>query len=237
MEKGFTLVEFAVVLLVVGILITGILKLQELIINSQITSTVSRLENLSSAVDNFIENYNNFPGDMSNAVFRIPECNGTTCNNGNGDGDINVAIGAQNLTTEEGSYFFGQLRAAELLSGFDGRDSTEFGAAFPIAPVGGGYTVGDTDGGAAIGFDTTEMRRGAYILILQNNEDVDADSGVLTNSQAETIDRLLDDGRPDTGEVVSQNDANSCRAGTVVESYDEDDVERLCVIAYRLPQL
>ena len=235
-QKGFTLAEMAIVILVIGLLASLILKSQELIANAQITSTISELENLGGAVNSFQSTYGVYPGDMSNATFRLQNCAGGTCNDGNGDGEINVAMGVANTTTDEAAYFFGHLRAAELISNIDGTNSATFGNAFPRAPVGGGYIVGDTNVVGESGFDLTEMREGVYLIIVNTNEDVDGDTGVLSPAQAETIDRILDDGRPDTGGIVGQIDADSCRNTDTPVGYAENEVDQMCVIAVRLPR-
>ncbi len=234
-SHGFTIVEIAIVMIVVGLLSVLILKGSEIIENSRVTSTISEMENVFSAVNTFQDNYGVYPGDMANANFRIPNCNAGTCNNGNGNGLIDVAIGAENTITSEGAYLFGQLRAVELLTNYDGANTPRFGNAFPSAPIGGGYIVGDTGIGAATGFDETEMRNGPYIILVNINEDVDADTGTIRPSQAETIDRILDNGRPDTGAVIGQTTADSCRNTATPVGYAENQDDQLCVIAYRLP--
>ncbi len=234
-QNGFTLVEMALVMVIVGIIIAGIIKAQELIENSQVTSTISELENITAAVKSFKDTYGNYPGDMSNAMFRIPACNGITCNNGNGDGIINVVIGAAMTTTDEASYFFGQLRAADFLTNYDGQNNPRFGNAFPSAPVGGGYMIGNTLAGAPIGFDPAEMRGGHYLLIVAQNENVGATTGILRPSQAETIDRLVDNALPESGRVIAQNTGGSCRTGGAPIQYAENQDRQSCVIAYKLP--
>ena len=232
-EKGFTLVELAIVLVIVGLLIAGILKGQELITNSQITSTISQIESFGGAVNTFKQNYGAYPGDMSNADTRLINCTADPCDNGDGDSIINVNVGAAGATGAESAYFFNHLRAAELVTSFDGTDNALFGAAFPTASIGGGYLVGDTREGVTE-FDATEMRPGAYLVLAgQPADDVDGTNGVLTPAQAARIDRTIDDGAPETGSVISQDTANACRDGAI---YDESEPDQTCVIAYRLPR-
>jgi len=236
-EKGVTLVELAIVLVIIGLLVSAILKAQELVNNAQINSTIAELELMTGAVNNFDEKYGVYPGDMANASWRIPGCDADPCNNGNGDGVINVTLGNANTTSDESAYFFNQLRMAEFLSGFSGRDIASFGEAFPNSPAGGGFMIGDTEnGGALVGFDDTEMRAGKYLLLMRTIENVNGASGILTPADAERIDRELDDGLTDSGGIISQNAAGACRAAAGDDVYEENAVDQVCVIAYRLPQ-
>ncbi len=236
-EKGFTLVELAIVLVIVGLLIAGILKGQELITNSQITSTISQIEGLGGAVNTFKQKYGAYPGDMSNADTRLINCAANPCNNGDGDSIIDVQVGAINAITNESAYFFNHLRAAELITSFDGTAFAQFGAAFPGASIGGGYMVGDTRAaGAPTGFAAAEMRPGPYLVLTGQIAAVTANTGILTPSQGARIDRTIDDGQTSSGAVISQNTANACRTGAGDDDYAEDDQDNACVIAYRLPK-
>ncbi|HIL28602.1 MAG TPA: prepilin-type N-terminal cleavage/methylation domain-containing protein, partial [Micavibrio sp.] len=82
-QAGFTLVELAVVMIIIGLLIGGVLKGQELIANAQIASTVAGIKGIDAATSTFNDTYNAFPGDMSNALTRLPNC-AAPCANGNG---------------------------------------------------------------------------------------------------------------------------------------------------------
>jgi len=76
-QKGFTLVELAIVLVIVGLLIGGILKGQQMLQNSRITATVAELNGFEAATTNFRDAYGELPGDLLNPETRIPSC--TAC--------------------------------------------------------------------------------------------------------------------------------------------------------------
>ncbi len=75
-QKGFTLVELAIVMTIIGLLIGGILKGQELMQNARVTSTIAQVRSYEAATTTFRDKYDAIPGDMANAGARIPGCTG-----------------------------------------------------------------------------------------------------------------------------------------------------------------
>ena len=112
-EKGFTLVELAIVLVIVGLLIGGILKGQELIANAQVTATMNQMTGMDAATSTFRDKYNAFPGDMGGAATRLPNCNTPCGGTGNGNGTIDVIAGVS--PTGEALQYFLHLRALLLV--------------------------------------------------------------------------------------------------------------------------
>jgi prepilin-type N-terminal cleavage/methylation domain-containing protein len=67
-EHGFTLVEMAIVLAVIGLFVGGILVARDLIRASELRSTISDVEKFKSAVNAFKLRFNCIPGDCANAT-------------------------------------------------------------------------------------------------------------------------------------------------------------------------
>ncbi len=231
-EKGFTLVELAVVMIIIGLLIGGILKGQELITNARVTSTASQLEAIGAAYNGFRDKYNAIPGDMSSATTRIAGC-ADACDDGDGNGLVDVNVGAD-AGNDEGVFFFGQLLFADFITGMTGTDNganPEFGITNPTAPIGGGFTAGDSRNGVETDLDQG-LRPGVHV-VLAGRADVAAAAGdgVLSTSQAANIDRRLDDGVPTTGILVGDT---GCDDGGAPAEYDEADQTVGCTVAYRM---
>jgi prepilin-type N-terminal cleavage/methylation domain-containing protein len=66
-EAGFTLVEIAIVLVIIGLLLGGILKGQEMITQAKIKNIVNDLNGMSAAIYSYQDRYRALPGDELNA--------------------------------------------------------------------------------------------------------------------------------------------------------------------------
>lgn len=82
--KGFTLVETAIVLVIIGLFLGGILKAHELIVNARVRALISQQDGIKVAFLGFVDRFRLLPGDYASATTHIP---GTTLN-GNGNGHI-----------------------------------------------------------------------------------------------------------------------------------------------------
>ena len=66
-QSGFTLVEVAVVLVIVGLLLGGILKGRELINSARVRSLADTTSSIQAAYFGFIDRYHRVPGDWNAA--------------------------------------------------------------------------------------------------------------------------------------------------------------------------
>lgn len=131
--QGFSLVEVAVVIMIVGLLLGGVLKAQELITNAKIKNLESNFNSLSKAVALYQERYGALPGDDGAAQLRFGLDNNT---NGNANGLIE---GDYQLATGESGLVWRHLRAAQLVTG-----SAQEGSA-PSNAFGGTIGIGMND--------------------------------------------------------------------------------------------
>ena len=174
-QKGFTLVELAIVLTIIGLLIGGVLKGRQLIQNSRVTATIAQVNAIAAATTAFKDTYNATPGDMPDASTRIPNCSQCipltsgdpdTVSAGGiaGDGAVGAtnwnmaraqgatAVAPNSSVDNETLYFWAELGQAGLISGVSyngapiGGGAATFGTHAPAAKVGGGLIVGYASG-------------------------------------------------------------------------------------------
>jgi len=118
--QGWTLVEIAIIMIIIGLLLGGIIKGGTLITNARIKNVETTYENLARAIHTYQERYHNLPGDDNQADtwFKDVTGEGGTQIIYNGDGDGLIEGDYQNPTeTSETGKAWQHLRAAQLIIG------------------------------------------------------------------------------------------------------------------------
>ena len=179
-QQGFTLVEIAIVLVIIGLLLGGILKGQEMITQAKIKNVIADFSGISAAYYGYQDRYRAIPGDDLNAATRWATAPAATSGNGNGivsGGYTNG--GAACAANVESCSWWDHLRRAGFVSGT--------GVNPPYNAVAGalGVQTGDTAGGAIFG--------GFSGLIVC--------SANLPDKIAIAVDTQMDDAQPATGTV------------------------------------
>ncbi len=85
-HHGFTLVEIAIVLVIIGLILGGILKGQALIDSARVRSMANDVNGIRTAWQAFQDRYNSLPGDFAQASTQID----STLSNGNGNGKVDT---------------------------------------------------------------------------------------------------------------------------------------------------
>lgn len=226
-EKGFTLVELAIVMVIIGLLIGGILKGQEMIANAQVSATVAQLKGVDAATSTFRDMYDAIPGDITNPGTRLANCTAAPCSTaGNGNSQIGATNTYATTAASENLTFWVHLNAADLVSGVDRSGVVAWGQAFPSAKAGGGIMVGYNQNGTT---PTGRTGRGGHWLNLSGIPTT-ANSPALSASEAARIDRKMDDGSAATGSVLSTQGTCSSAAGVYTEVNDQD----ACTVSVRI---
>ena len=192
-QKGFTLVEIAIVLVIIGLLLGGILKGQEMITQAKIKNVVADFSGISAAYYGYQDRYRAIPGDDPNAATRwttVPVAiTSPTAGNGVVTGTYNavcptVAVAA----TVESCLWWDHLRRAGFVAGA--------GAGQPFNAVAGqlGIQTGDGAGATALG---TAVGVGGFagLIICSAN---------LPDKIAIAVDTQMDDGVLISGTVRGQ---------------------------------
>lgn len=212
-QGGFTLIEIAIVLVIIGLLLGGVLQGQQLIENSRVKSATNDFNGLAAAVFSYQDRYGRLPGDDPSA---LNTRGGSWSRAAGGDGNGVVAAAAAPFAptaTEEVSYFFMDLRSAGFIAGDPTLNGT---AALPANSFGGLTTV---HSGAALS-DGTNPLAGMKICM-----------GNVSGTAAIALDTQLDDGRSNSGRFRGSNDGgtpNTAPAANADATYTEDRTYTVC---------
>ncbi len=180
-DKGFTLVELAIVLVIIGILLLIILKGASLIENARIKRLGTLMKEITASFYTYYDRYSNrFPGDDNTVPTRWP---GSV--NGDADGLIEgnfvFNCSGSEAINQESCNAWSHLRLAGIITG-SGRIN-------PVHPYGGSVSVAyGTVNGVSVNW------------IAFNN---------IPRDVARTIDIQNDDGIHNTGTIQADGDYNN----------------------------
>ena len=113
-QSGFTLVEIAIVLVIIGLLLGGILKGQELINSAKVKNLANDFRVIPTYIYAYQDKFKALPGDDPAADTHLP--GGGLSDKGNGNGVIDGAWNSQ-TATDESFMFWRHVRLANLAAG------------------------------------------------------------------------------------------------------------------------
>jgi prepilin-type N-terminal cleavage/methylation domain-containing protein len=211
-QKGFTLVEMAIVLVIIGLLLGGVLKGQELIDNSKIKNTINDLKGISAANNGYFDRFRAQPGD-DGAIAALQARGGawaTITLAGNANGILNVTAAQTFTAAGENATFFQHVRAAGFLAGDHTLAATV--AALPINAFGG---VMGVTGTAVTGMPVD----GKYVCASR-----------VPGKAARAIDTSMDNGDPDSGTIMATTAVAGANTapGAAATVYVDTAVYTLC---------
>jgi len=195
-EGGFTLVEIAIVLVIIGLLLGGILKGQEMITQARIKNAINDFNGVVTAITSYQDRYRALPGDDKGATTRWA-AQAPAAGANQGDGVIAGPYNANNTGgtasapagTAESNLFWQHLRIAGFVAG----PTAGLGSGTPppnaAAGIVGVETAG-TAGAAGLGFTS--------LIICSSN---------LPDKVAIAVDTQMDDGNSQTGQIRAQSQA------------------------------
>ncbi len=212
-QSGFTLVEIAIVLVIIGLLLGGVLKGQEMIDNAKVKKAVADMNGISSAYNSYVDRFRRIPGDDGPTLAALTGRAGSWASvtaNGNADGILTATAADTFLAaTAENLGFWQHLKAAGFISGNP-------------ADLGTSALPGNAFNGLIGVFNNTTALTGAPTGIV-------VCLGSIPGKAARQIDTQLDDGIANTGSVrATQGAANAIPGNAVGAAYSDAQTYTVC---------
>ena len=184
-QSGFTLIEIAIVLVIIGLLLGGVLKGQEMINSAKVKNIANDFRQIPVYIYGYQDRFRAIPGDDARVVANI---SGTLATSPAGVQGNSVINGVWNsaTNTDESFLFWQHVRLAGLSAG-------------PTNTADATYIPRNADGGimgiqSNVGFATITLptaMTGTYII---------CSDGIL-GKFVKQLDVTLDDGEASTGSV------------------------------------
>ena len=210
-NKGFTLIELSIVIVIIGLIVAGISAGSSLVKSSKIRSFITQINEYKTAANNFFDQYEALPGDFREASQYWPACSpteGANACDGDDDGIIGSGASGEDLRAWE------HLALAGLIKG-------DFPGVASVTP----NTPDSTIEKAVIELGFSGPVWGSYervgnIIFLRNVSHTL--HPVLPATVAQSIDKEIDDGVADGGKVYGimgiTGDPCVTNSGTVAPS-------------------
>ncbi len=216
-QRGFTLIEMSIVLVIIGLIIGGIVKGQEVVNNARVKLQLSQIDAVRGAVYTFQDRYAFLPGDLS-GVNNFSFTGLTSVTDGNQDGVIGtIGGGALNDNADDSStempIAWMELAAADLLAGIAlepanstlsknvSSSGTSATGAVYAGKIGGTYLWLGSLSNTTAGVTATMLR-------IQGNTHGVPTAGIKV-ADASGVDAKYDDGNPGTGTIIVNQATNT----------------------------
>jgi prepilin-type N-terminal cleavage/methylation domain-containing protein len=204
-NKGFSLIEVAIAVVVIGLIAGFALKGKELINSARLRSVADQVNAFRVAVQTFVDKYGALPGDFNAAQEMI----GDSLQNGRGDGIIS--------SPEDAKRFWSHLAASDLIS-------LELVNGYPRSKIGGYYTVSSQ----------IQNHQGVWIILCKNTNDNQNFTGILSPEEAYSRDKNNDTGNPLTGEIQAIKSSTASEECFIGSRYNVKNKNKDCILLFKI---
>lgn len=218
-QSGFTLIEIAIVLVIIGLLLGGVLKGQELINSAKVKNLATDFKNIPVYIYGYQDKFRALPGDDQDAATHLGAGAAQSASGVAGNGVID---GNWNSTTstDETYIFWQHVRMANLAPGPTSLADATY---IPTNAVGGiiGIQSGTSDKTKAPMTDAAGAVaiRGSYVIC----------SSSILGKFVKQLDTQMDDGNTATGSMMATAVANYAPGAKAVATADIDDAKTYIV--------
>ena len=204
-QTGFTLIELAIVLVIIGLLLGGVLRGQELINSAKVKNMANDFRSIPVYIYGYQDKFKALPGDDRAAAGHV------TGANGDGSGAIDGFWDAEDPSLESVK-FWEHVRKAGLATGSQ---------TLPTATGSSPFYPTNSDGGR-IGVSSVlpiATLPGAYFMC----------SKAILGKYAKQLDATIDDGTPDGGSLRATTGPSAATAPAAATTYADSTGYTLCM--------
>jgi len=182
-QTGFTLIELAIVLVIIGLLLGGVLKGQELINSAKVKNMATDFRNIPVYLYGYQDKFRSIPGDDDKAVAHV---GAAATNKGDGDGQLEGRWNDTPGVGSEASMFWLHVRLGGYAQGATSLTATDY---YPKNADGGdiGFEAGRTTTPAIVGL------KGTYVICSKN----------ILGKYVKQLDLTLDNGDTASGSMMA----------------------------------
>lgn len=205
-QSGFTLIEIAIVLVIIGLLLGGILKGQELINSARVKNLATDFRNVPLFIYGYQDKFRALPGDDPAAAAHL----GNTAEQAGDSAGNGVIDGAWDSTTDtdESFLFWQHVRLAGLAPGSTTTGTTDYP---PLNALGGRIGIQSAKPFTGI--------NGSYFI---------CSTGIL-GKYARQLDIQLDDGNTSTGSMMVGTVTGTAEDPVATTDIDDSTTYTVCM--------